>query len=267
MSVLQAAVLGAIQGLTEFLPISSSAHLLLVPYILGWSYGGVAFDVALHVGTLVALLFYFRRDWVAMATAALRALSSRKVGGAEEMQAVFLVVALVPAVVAGLLLEDMISAARQYPHVTAATLIVLGIILWVADRVAPSTRQLKSMRARDAFLIGVAQALALVPGVSRSGATMTAGRLLAFDRYSAARFSFLMSMPVIAAAAARKVPEALAAQGLSPQLLAGTAAAAITGWLAIGFLLRFLTTRGFAVFAIYRIALGIVVYAITLARG
>jgi undecaprenyl-diphosphatase len=151
--------------------------------------------------------------------------------------------------------------------VTAGALIVLGVALWLVDKAAPSTRGLGALRARDAVLIGVAQALALVPGVSRSGATMMAGRLLAFDRHSAARFSFLMSMPAIAAAAVLKVPEALATQGLSPQLLAGTAAAALTGWLAIGFLLRFLTTRGFAVFAVYRIVLGLVVYAITLTRG
>jgi undecaprenyl-diphosphatase len=237
--------------------------------VFGWSGEGfgLAFDVALHVGTLLAVLWYFRRDWQALTIAAFNAARKRRVTSVEEMRALFLLIALLPAIAGGLLLEDLAESTFRNPSIMAGALILFGIVLWVVDRSAPSVRPLDSMRVRDAIVIGVAQVLALVPGVSRSGATMTAGRMLAFDRLAAARFSFLMSMPVIAAAAVHKVPTAVAEQGFSPQLLAGTAASAITGWLAIGFLLRFLTTRGFASFAIYRIVLGIIIYAITIPRG
>jgi undecaprenyl-diphosphatase len=262
MTVAQAIILGIIQGLTEFLPVSSSAHLFLAPRLLGWSGDGfgLAFDVALHVGTLIAVLWYFRRDWLDIGLAFLNSARTRRVNSPDEWRAVFLIIALIPALVAGLLLEDLAESVFRMEVVTAWALIILGIVLWVADRYSPGTRRLDSMRPRDALLIGLAQTLALVPGVSRSGATMTAGRMLAFDRSSAARFSFLMSMPVIAAAAVHKVPDAIASQGgVTMQLAAGTIASAVTGWLEIGFLLRFLTVRGFGFFALYRILLGVIV--------
>jgi undecaprenyl-diphosphatase len=183
------------------------------------------------------------------------------------MRVVLLVIAVIPAVIGGLLLNDLASNELRAIGITAGALIVLGVALWIVDARAPSTRSLDSMRPRDALIIGLAQVLALVPGVSRSGATMTAGRFLALDRASAARFSFLMSMPVIAGAAIVKVPEAISQQGFSPQLLIGTGASAVTGWFAIHFLLRFLTLHGFAPFAIYRVALGIYVYAFMYARS
>jgi len=209
-------------------------------------------------------------DWYEMGLAAINAAQRRQISSAEERRGVFLLVALLPAIAAGLLLENLAETTFRDPLVMAGALIVFGLILWMVDSKAPDQRRLDSMRMSDAVIIGLAQVLALVPGVSRSGATMTAGRLLAFDRTSAARFSFLMSMPVIAAAAVHKVPDALAAEGVTLQLFAGTLAAAITGWLAIGFLLRFLATRGFGLFAVYRIILGIVVivvHALTISRG
>jgi undecaprenyl-diphosphatase len=269
VSILQAIILGVIQGLTEFLPISSSAHLFLAVVLFGWSGDGFGapFDVSLHVGTLLAVLWYFRKDWTELCLAALDVVRYRRVSGPLEMRAVLLVVAVIPAVIGGLLLNDLVSNQLRTPGVTAGALILLGLVLWVVDARAPSKRSLDAMQPRDAIVIGLAQVAALVPGVSRSGATMTAGRFLAFDRAAAARFSFLLSMPVIAGAAVIRVPEAIAQQGLSPQLLVGTAASAITGWFAIHYLLRFLARHGFAVFAVYRIILGISVYVILYARN
>jgi undecaprenyl-diphosphatase len=259
MTVMQAIILGIIQGLTEFLPVSSSAHLALAPRLFGWTGNGLAFDVALHVGTLVAVLWYFRRDWLNLAIASVNVIRTRRVASIEERRADYLLIALIPALVAGYFLGDLAETTFRNPVLMAVVLIVFGIVLWLVDRYSASIRRLDSITSGDALLIGVAQTLALLPGVSRSGATMTAGRLLSLDRTSAARFSFLMSMPVIAAAAAVKVPDAVATPGMGMQLAAGMLASAVTGWLVIGFLLRFLTTRGFGVFALYRIALGIVV--------
>lgn len=267
MTVFQAVVLGVLQGLAEFLPISSSAHLSLAPWLLGWPQPGLAFDVSLHVGTLVAILWYFRREWAELLRAGWSIVAAREVRTAEQRRVVFLVVATIPAAIAGLLLEEYAATVFRAPAITAVALIVLGVLLWWIDRVMPAERDLGAMRGRDALLIGLAQVLALVPGVSRSGATMTAGRALGLDRSSAAVFSFLMSMPIIAAAAVFKVPDALRESGLSMPLLAGVLAAAISGWLAIAVLLRFVTRYSYATFAVYRVLLGGFVLWLVFGRG
>ncbi|MBM3907539.1 MAG: undecaprenyl-diphosphatase UppP [Gemmatimonadetes bacterium] len=266
MTLWQAAVMGTLQGLAEFLPISSSAHLSLAPWAFGWNSPGLAFDVSLHLGTLVALFAYFRAEWVALARGALNVIATRRVETIEERRAVFIVIATIPAAVFGLLLEDYAETIFRAPALTATMLIVMGAILWWADHTAPRTRPLAEMTWKQALIIGFAQVCALVPGVSRSGATMTAGRLLQFDRQSAAIFSFLMSMPVIAAAAVLKVPKLLS-EGIDATIVVGITSATISSWLAIAVLLRFIQRRGFAVFAIYRFVLAAAVYALIIYRG
>lgn len=267
MTVFQAVVLGLLQGLSEFLPISSSAHLSLAPWLFGWPAPGLAFDVSLHVGTLVAVLWYFRREWVQLVRAALAIVATRRVEGLQQWRVVHLAIATAPAAFAGLLLEEYAETVFRAPVITGIMLIVLGLLLYAADRFMPRRRDIDQIRSIDALLIGFAQVLALVPGVSRSGATITAARALQVDRQGAAVFSFLMSMPIIAAAAAFKVPEALRETGVTMPLVAGVAAAAVSGWLAIAVLLRFVTRHSYLPFVVYRVALGVFVLWLLWTRG
>ena len=267
MTIFQALVLGVLQGLTEFLPVSSSAHLSLAPWLFGWEDPGLAFDVALHVGTLVAVLWFFRDAWYGLARSSLQILRARRIETPEQRRVLFLILATIPGAIAGLLIADAAETTLRDPIITAIALIVMGVLLWVVDRMVPATRELDTMRWADALLIGLAQVCALVPGVSRSGSTITGGRLLRFDRQSAAVFSFLMSMPITAAAALHEVPKAIAAGGFGPPLVAGVLASAISGWLAISVLLRYLGRHDFAIFAIYRFVLGAIVLAVIAYRG
>ena len=267
MSILQAINLGVLQGLAEFLPISSSAHLALTPWIFGWESPGLAFDVALHVGTLAAVLWFFRDQWVALARAAWQIVVTRRVETEEERRVIFLVIATIPGGIGGLLLAEDAETIFRTPALIATTLILMGIILWAVDRYARHAVSLAEMRWTHALLFGLAQVMALVPGVSRSGATMTAGRAMGFHRESAAVFAFLMSMPITAAAAAYEVPKALAEGGLGAPIIAGVVSSALSGWLAISVLLRYVTRHGFGVFAVYRILLGIGVLALVALRA
>lgn len=267
MTVFQALVLGLVQGLSEFLPISSSAHLSLFPWLFGWESPGLAFDISLHVGTLAAVIIYFRREWRDLVAAWFSLVRKRRIETVAERRAAFLIIATIPAGLAGLLLEEYAETVFRAPVITALALIVLGIILWAVDRWVPHRRSLDEMRWTDALLIGISQCLALVPGVSRSGSTITMGRALGFDRQGAAVFSFLMSMPIITAAAILKVPEAIAQSGFSAPLVAGILSSAVSGWVAITVLLRFVSTNDYRVFAIYRLVLGAVVLWLVYARG
>ncbi len=265
MNVFQALVLGILQGLAEFLPISSSAHLSLAPYLFGWQDPGLAFDVALHLGTLAAVLWYFRREWVALTKAGVEIVRTQRVSGDEQWRAVYIVIATIPGAIGGLLLQDYAETIFRAPRLTAIALIVMGTLLWAADRFAPQARALRQVRWVDAVLIGLAQVFALIPGVSRSGSTMTAGRALGLDRTAAATFSFLMSMPITAAAAVLKVPEALR-EGITLPIVVGIVASGISGWLAISVLLRYVSSKSFGVFAVYRWVLGLVVLAVVYSR-
>jgi undecaprenyl-diphosphatase len=267
LSLVQAFVLGALQGLAEFLPVSSSAHLALAPWAFGWPEPGLAFDVALHVGSLAALLWYFRAEWAALTRAALAIATTRRVESVEQKRVVLLVIATIPGGIAGLLLEKKAETAFRAPALTAVALIVMGAVLWIVDARASRARKMESFTNLDALLVGCAQAVALIPGVSRSGATITAGRALGFDRESAATFSFMMSMPIIAAAAVLKVPKALAHGGASLPLAVAVATAAVSSALAINVLLRFVKRRGLGVFALYRFALGAAVLALVAYRA
>jgi undecaprenyl-diphosphatase len=263
----QALVLGLLQGLAEFLPISSSAHLALAPWLFNWPDPGLSFDVALHFGTLIAVLWYFRQEWLALLRALVAIVATRRIATVEQKRAAFLIVATIPGGIFGLLLEKKAETAFRNPALIACALIILGILLWLADKVARADRPLAAMTWRDAILIGIAQVFALIPGVSRSGSTITAGRALGLDRGAAAEFSFLLSMPIIAAAVILKAPHLMRETGMSMPLLVGVAASAISGWLAISVLLKYVSRHSYGAFAVYRVLLGAAVLAIYFARG
>jgi undecaprenyl-diphosphatase len=267
VTLFQAFILGLLQGLAEFLPISSSAHLALTPWLFGWPEPGLAFDVALHVGTLVAVLGYFRAEWARLARAAWHVARNLKAETPEEWRAVYIAIATVPGVIAGVLLQKQAEEAFRAPVLIAQALIVMGVVLWLVDRFAPRDRNLGAIRARDALLIGCAQAFAVVPGVSRSGATISAGRALKLDREAAATFSFLMSMPIIAGAAAFEGRHLIHTPFFGMPLVVGVITSTIAGWFAIAALLRFVTHRSYGIFAAYRLVLGAIVIWIIHARG
>ena len=263
LTPLQAFILGAVQGITELLPISSSAHLYLVPTLLGWRYEGVAFDVALHAGTLVALIAAFLDDWLGIARDANSADPVRR----RDARTLFGVIVLgtIPGLIAGKLLNDVADQLRSVP-LQAATLSVFGVLLWAADRFSPRANTVRIPSWRTALGVGFAQCLALVPGVSRSGITMTAGRVAGLSRVSAARFSFLLSTPITLAAVAYKMlSEGGQLLGQLPlsTLLIGMASSALFSFIAIRFMLGLLRRTGFGVFAVYRVALavGLLVWA------
>ncbi|MEO6778197.1 MAG: undecaprenyl-diphosphatase UppP [Gemmatimonadaceae bacterium] len=266
-TIFQALILGLLQGLAEFLPISSSAHLAIAPWLFHWPDPGLSFDVALHFGTLLAVIWYFRDEWKALARAAWQIVMTRKIDTVEQRRAAFIVVATVPGGIFGLLLEKKAESAFRNPALIACALIVLGFLLWLADRFSRADRPITQMTWRDAIIIGCAQVFALIPGVSRSGSTITAGRALGLDRNSAAAFSFLLSMPIIAAAVILKVPHVMRETGMSTPLLVGVAASAISGWLAISVLLRYVSRHSYGVFAWYRVLLGAAVLVVYFARG
>ncbi|MGZ3330769.1 MAG: undecaprenyl-diphosphatase UppP [Gemmatimonadaceae bacterium] len=267
MTPLQAIALGIIQGLSEFLPISSSAHLALAPWFFGWEDPGLAFDVALHFGTLLAVLWYFRMEWLTLIKAAFGIVTTGRVETPEKRKVVYLIIATIPGAIGGLLLQSRAESAFRDPQLIAIALIVMGLILWAVDRSVDQRRVLGEMRWIDSLLIGLAQVIALIPGVSRSGSTITSSRGLRFDRESAAEFSFLMSMPIIAAAVVMEGPKALRESGFSNELMSGVLASAISGWLAISILMRYVSKHSYGIFAFYRVVLGIAVLAVLHARG
>jgi undecaprenyl-diphosphatase len=265
MTALQAIILGFVQGFSEFLPISSSAHLILVPWALGWHFFidnpglNKTFDVALHLGTLVAVVVYFWHDLVRLVAAFFRSLARRKVQTPEERLAWLLLISTIPGALLGAALESFVEDQLGRPLIIGILMIVMALVLWVVDRSARQTRELTALRWPDSVWIGLAQALALAPGVSRSGITIVAGRALSLRREAAVRYSFLLSVPIIAGAAALKGYE-LAQSGMpagtAMPFVLGIASAAVGGFLAIAFLLRYIRTHGFGLFVIYRLAVG-----------
>ena len=270
MSTLHAIILGIVQGLSEFLPISSSGHLILVPKLLGWNdFGGSqslekSFDVALHLGTLFAALWYFRRDLLVYLRAALHSIRVRAVDSVDARLAWLLLLSAIPGAIAGAALESTIEKELGDPILIGINAIVFALLLEWADR-AGSARDADDFHTRDAGVMGITQALALAPGVSRSGVTISAGRWLRFDRGAATRISFLMSIPIIGGATLYKGAQ-LARDGIpsgfGSAFLWGVVASAISGFLAIAFLLRYVRTHSFRPFVIYRVVLGIAVIVI-----
>lgn len=270
--IVQALVMGVVQGLTEFLPISSSGHLILVPWLLGWHdrfIESLAFSVMLHLGTLAALLLYFASDWVRLVRAGLASLRERRIGEDEWRRlAAVLVVATIPAGVAGALLADPVEIATRRPAIVAVALVLGAAILWYADRVGRRDRGLEGVGYAAALGIGAAQAVALIPGISRSGITIAAGLFLGLRREAAARFSFLLATPTIAGAGAFEAFRlARGEAGPSPDaavLVVGVLASLLTGLLAIHVLLDWLRRRGVGVFVAYRVALAAFVVVVLL---
>ncbi len=255
----QVAVLALIQGLTEFLPISSSGHLLLPAMLFGWPDQGLAFDVALHGGSLLAVIWYFRRDLARMIAGGLRRGPRREEGRLFWL----LLLATAPAGLAGLLLRDAVEAGARSAVVLAATSIVFGLLLAYADFSGRRSRGLASIGWKTALLIGLAQMLALIPGTSRSGVTMTAALLCRLDRESAARFSFLLAIPVMLASGALEALDLIARPPPARQWLLlgfGAAVAAAVAWLSIHWFLRWIGRISFLPFAIYRVALGLLLW-------
>jgi undecaprenyl-diphosphatase len=264
MTAIQAIILGAVQGLTEFLPISSSAHLILVPWFLGWQDQGLTFDVVLHAGTLVAILSYFWKDWYGMLRGLLnwRSKTLTKVDAAESRLFFYVVCGTIPAALAGFFAEKAVETTLRSPFVLSFTMIGVAVLLWVAEKTAKLKKGLSELTLPDAMSIGTAQALALIPGTSRSGITITAGLFLGFTRETAARFSFLLSAPIIAGAGLKKTLE-LRHEGFHNlqqfPLLLGFLASLIVGYLTIKFLMSFLQKNSLFIFVCYRILLGMVI--------
>lgn len=251
-------VLAIIQGLTEFLPISSSAHLILPSQVLGWPDQGLAFDVAVHVGTLAAVVWYFRADVYRLASAWIGD-SARGRVGPDSGLAWAVIAGTIPAGLAGLLLNDFISTALRSGLVIAASTIGFGLVLWWSDAVGRRDRELPSLGMKDAVIIGVAQALALIPGTSRSGITITAALFLGFGREAAARFSFLLSIPLILAAGLLKTLELMEQNGATDWsgIALGAALSFISAVICIHLFLKFLERLGLMPFVIYRMVLGL----------
>jgi undecaprenyl-diphosphatase len=260
-SVFQAIVLGIVQGLTEFLPVSSSGHLILIPWLLKWQVDpGLAFDVVLHLGTLLALIVFYWREWLEMGLSLVN-------GDRVRRRLLFLlIVASVPGAIIGVLLEKQAETIFRSPVLIAVTLATLGIILWAADAFGSKKRKIDDLTFVDALLIGLSQALAIIPGVSRSGATITTARMLGIERADAANFSFLMATPIIAGAGLHEAHKAFSS-GLTPQLGWGFGASAVFGLIAIVWLLNYVRTNTYRPFAIYRIVLAAIVVAVALARA
>ncbi|MBU0481673.1 MAG: undecaprenyl-diphosphatase UppP [Proteobacteria bacterium] len=262
MNLFYAILLGILQGATEFLPISSSGHLALAEHFLGLEEAGLSFDVALHLGTLLAILIYFRKDFLLMAGALLHR------GGTDDgplyrRLALYICIGTVPGVLAGLFLGHMAEEGLRQPLYVATALGGVGLFLLWAERAGSRVKDMQSLRLSDALIVGLFQALAIVPGVSRSGITMTAGLFIGFSRETAARFSFLLSAPIIFGAGVYKIPEIISKGGESGQFafyLAGFLASAVSGYLCIAWLLKFIRTRSFDLFAYYRLVLAGIVY-------
>jgi len=271
MLIFIAVFLGVVQGIGEFLPISSSAHLILVRWLFGWDpiinqAGGnldIALDVALHAGTLLAVLIYFFRDWVELTVNGL----TRGLKTKEGSMFWYLVAATIPGGLAGLLLESKIDQfIRSQPLIIATGLAVMGIVLYCVDKFSTQRIHFEQITFKQSLFIGISQAIALIPGVSRSGITMTTARLMGFSRETAAKFSFLLATPIIAGAALKHTPDIIH-NIASPLFLIGTLVSAVVGLFCISFLLKYLQKNNFAIFAVYRIAMAALIVVVYYVRG
>jgi undecaprenyl-diphosphatase len=267
MDAFQAIVLGIVQGLTEFLPVSSTGHLRIVPAFLGWEDPGAAFTAVTQLGTLAAVLLYFREDLWRIVTTWLRSLREPELRSSlDARMGWYIGLGTIPIAIFGFIFKDQIEEGARSLYLIGTTLIVLGLLLLLAEKLATHERPLERITRRDAIVIGFAQACALVPGVSRSGATLTAGMFLGFDRTSAARYSFLLSVPAVVLSGLfelRKIGDEGGA-GFVPTAIA-TLLAFVVGYATIAFLLRWLTSHSTAIFVAYRVLLGALVIGLTAA--
>ena len=274
MPLLHALILALVQALTEFLPVSSSAHLILTPWLLGWPDHGLLFDIALHLGTLVAVLFYFAKTWVRLAFLAIGREVLKPMPGEidhdlyENPKLLWLLVAATfPAGIAGLFLKDFIETVLRSPAVIGVMLIVVGLLMAAVEKRGGLVRDLNRVSLGDAMAVGCAQALALIPGTSRSGITITTAMFLGITRHSAARFSFLLSTPIILGAGLKAFLDAMETDGIPPEMhgafVVGVIASAAFGYAVIAFFLRYLQRATLKVFVYYRVVLGVIVLALT----
>lgn len=257
MDLIQSITLGIVQGLGEFLPISSTAHLILVPFFTGWEDPGLAFDVAMHAGTLLAVIIYFWRDWLEIFRLAFL---GKNYKSEKYNSNIFwlLVIGTIPGALIGFFLEDLVDGIFRNPYLIAFTLSLFGLILFLLDKYASHKRNLDKISLKDVLIIGFAQAVAVVPGVSRSGATISAGLALGLSRVSAARFSFLLSTPIIFGATLSQVPD-LIKGGIDFALTVGIIFSALSGYLAIKYLIKFVENYGYKFFFWYRLLLALVI--------
>lgn len=260
MNVIQALILGIVQGLTELLPISSSAHLAIIPWIFNWNIPD-SFDVALHFGTLLAIGIFFFKDWIELIKGGYKKLV-KKENSTEGRMFWYIVLATIPGGLIGFLLDHFVGDKLTTPLIIAIALIVMGIILYFIDKNAKSTTDYEHMTLKQTFLIGLAQSLAFVPGVSRSGVTMTTARLLKVDRESAAKYSFMLSAPIVLAATIFKIKDFV----FNVPFFVGVISSFIVGILVIKFLLKYLQKGSFKGFAIYRVIAGLVIIALTFTK-
>ncbi len=264
MSLLQSIVLGIVQGLTEFLPISSSAHLRIVPAFFGWSDPGAEFTAIIQLGTMAAVVIYFRRDLWNVATTWFRSLTRPRLrSDLNARMGWYLIIGTIPIGIVGFLFRHQIETGARSLYLMGITLIVLGLLLGAADALGSKKRPVESVTRKDAIVVGLAQALALIPGVSRSGATITAGLMMGFDREAAARFSFLLSVPAIVLSGLYELAKELGGSGSMDagfgSVVVATIVSFIVGYASIAFLLRWLTKHGLYIFVVYRVALGLIV--------
>ena len=286
ITIIEAIILGILQGITEFIPISSSAHLIIVPWLFGWTnpaLTSLSFDVALHLGTLLAVLWFFWRDWVRLFHAAIASIAERKIGADPDRRLAWLIViGCIPGAIAGVLGEGKIEELFHQPGVPiqpaamiamAVIIALFGALLFLVDHIARHIRSMNQLSLKDAIIVGLAQALAIFPGVSRSGATITAGLALDLDRPSAAKFSFLLAAPIIAGAGAKSLLDVFrdvqSGAITSSELILfpiGFIAAAISGYLCIKYLLRFLQHHTMNIFVFYRWALAALIIVVALTR-
>ncbi|MQA01357.1 MAG: undecaprenyl-diphosphate phosphatase [Streptosporangiales bacterium] len=261
MDLVQAIVLGIVQGLTEFLPISSTAHLRIVPAFLGWEDPGAAFSAVIQLGTMLAVVVYFWRDIIRIVSTWARSLVRRELrSDLDARMGWYIGLGTIPIGICGFVFRDQIETAARDLRITGTVLIVFAIVLFIADRVGKKERPLEDLNAKDAIVLGSFQVLALIPGVSRSGSTITGGLFMGLNRAAAARYSFLLSIPAVVASGLFQLKDALAVTGVGwvPTVVA-TVFSFISGYAAIAWLLRFLAKHSTVVFVVYRIALGALV--------
>ena len=262
MEFIHLIILGLIQGLTEFLPVSSSAHLILLPALAGWKDQGIVYDIAVHAGSLGAVVLYFRKDIQAMIVGWLASFSATNKD--KDFLLWYLLMATIPVGLAGLLLHDFVATTLRSPQVIATASIVFGLVLWWADKYGARSRSQGELSWRDALIIGIAQALAIIPGTSRSGITITAGLMLGLDRQSASRFSFLLAIPVIILATGYETYKLSSGQMDFDwvSLITVSAVAFFSAWLSIHYFLKLLNRTGMLPYVIYRVLLGLLLFAI-----
>lgn len=267
MDLIQSIILGAIQGITEFFPVSSTAHLVLFPWFFSWTDQGLAFNVALHMGSLMAILYYFWRDWLLIIREFFEGVFSWSFEGRPGGKiGLYLIIATVPGALAGLLFEEYAAGLLRHPLFIAFSLSFFGVVLYLSDRVSKKSKTVVEMNMVDCVIIGLSQALSIIPGVSRSGITITGAMFRNLNREEAAKFSFLLAAPLIACAGVFEARHLEYSQVMSPPFIAGVLASAVFAFLAIKYLLRFVRRSSYTVFVIYRLALAVLIASLYLMR-